>query len=160
MPLRFCPALPPEARVGTLRVDGAYVHPVLTRGRYDRHLEMDLEVAAGPETVVEADYVYDLAVVVTPPDLEEGSGSRHWRLVDRWWEDQPGGAPPRAHRLFFEGPPGTERTVDLLLPGRPPRGIEGAGLQAPVRKGRGRLLLRFPQGEDSAYTPVGVRITF
>ncbi len=160
LPLRFEPALPPEARLEGVRVDGGHLRARTTGGRDDQHLELDLLLAAGREVRVEVRYSYDLALLLPSPQLRPGACSNSWRLLDRWWEPDPRAA--EACRLIVEGPAGGTGVIDLLLPGRRPTELEGARWAEPPRRGRGRLIVPFPATGDGRcdYTAVALRISF
>lgn len=161
--LRFSPAIPVEARIDQVIVDGHGIHAGENTCRDDRHVELDLELIPGMPTTVEIHYDFDFIPVIPPPQLREGSGSSHWRLVDRWWSggSPATGAPPEVCRMILEGPSGSDTEIDCLLPGRRPRDLQGAEWVEPPRKGKGRIRVNFPADEDGAgYSTVAVLITF
>ncbi len=148
--LRFSPALPPEARLERLTVDGSAEHAIISDTTDGQHLELDLTLVPGRAVEIGLEYVFDLVVVIPPPALEPGARSSHWRLVDRWWEGGEGStaAPPEACRLILEGPPGSRAAIDCLMPGRRPKAVLGAEWAEPPRRGRGRLLVQFPEAPE------------
>ncbi len=165
--LRFSPALPFEARLERLSIDGQAEHAVVSDTADDQHLEIDLMLTPGRPVEIEIAYVFDLVPVIPEPELEPGAPARSWRLVDRWWEGGGGStaAPPETCRLFLEGPPGSTAEIACLLPGRRPKEVQGARWAEPPRRGRGRLLVTFPESPgrvsgDDRYTAAVVQVSF